>query len=194
MSRGALTELLDRLAELGEREQTVSVGKIRETVGNRSFGPFLLVPALIEMSPIGGIPGLPTVIAAVIILIAFQLLLGKEHVWLPAFLRRRTLNGDKLAAGARKLRPVTRWADKVVRPRLRWLTKGPWLPAAAATCILLAATTPLLEFIPFASTIPMAGIALIGLGLLARDGLVLLVAAALPLSALGLWGASMLQS
>lgn len=43
MSQGALVELLDRLAELGERERDVSVGQIRESVGDRSFGPFLVV-------------------------------------------------------------------------------------------------------------------------------------------------------
>lgn len=185
-------DLLDRLAALGEQEKRVSVGQIREAIGGRSFGPFLVVPALIEISPIGGIPGLPTLIAAVIALIAFQILLGGDHVWLPGFLERRTFQGGKLTAGVRKVRPVARWTDKVVRPRLRWLTSGPWLSAAAVACLLLAATTPFLEFIPFASTIPMAGIALIGLALLTRDGLVLLVAAAVPMAAVGLWGLSML--
>lgn len=145
------------------------------------------------MSLIGGIPGLPTVIATVISLIAVQLLLGRDLVWLPKVLERRKLKGDKLAAGVRKVRPVARWTDKVTRPRLRWLTKGPWLSVATAACILLSASTPLLEVVPFASTIPMAAIALIGLALITRDGVALLLAVALPLAALGTWGISALR-
>jgi len=189
---GALADLLDRLADLGEQETSVTVGQIREAVGDRSFGPFLLVPALVEISPVGAIPGLPTAIAAVITLFATQILLGRDHLWLPAFVERRSMKGDKLAAGMRKVRPVARWADRVTRPRLRWLTKKPWLSVAAIACIGLAATTPVLELVPFASTIPMAVIAMIGLALLTRDGLLLVLAAATALLALGGLGFTLL--
>lgn len=194
MSRdeGALAALLDSLARLGDEQDAVSVGRIRETVGDRSFGPFLLVPALVEVSPVGSIPGVPTILAAVIILFAVQILVGRDHLWLPGFIERRELNGGKLAAGMRKVLPVARWADRIVRPRLRWLTRRPWSSVAALACVALAATTPLLEVVPFASTVPMAGVALIGLALLTRDGVVLMLAAALSLAGLAGLGVSLL--
>lgn len=51
--------------------------------GKRSYGPFLLVPALIEISPVGGIPGMPTVLAATIIPFAALMVFGRKYIWLP---------------------------------------------------------------------------------------------------------------
>ncbi len=63
-------DILDQLDQLASEEDRVTLGDAIEAFGNRSYGPFLLVPALIEVSPIGGIPGLPTVLAAIIALFA----------------------------------------------------------------------------------------------------------------------------
>ena len=66
---------------------------------------------------------------------------------------------------------------------------------AALAVIALALTVPPLELIPFASTIPMATIALFGLGLLFEDGRLVLVgwiasmAAAIALTVLVPWEA-----
>ena len=75
-----LSSLVKHLGELGERQDKVSVHDIRGVLGERSFGPFLAIPALIEITPIGGIPGLPTAIALVIALISAQLLFGGDHL------------------------------------------------------------------------------------------------------------------
>lgn len=55
----------------------------------------------------------------------------------------------------------------------------------ALLCILLCTTVPPLELLPFASSIPMGAIALMGLGLMAQDGLVILFAAVGALVGLG---------
>ena len=167
-----LNDLLDELSELGNSKDTVSIHDIREKVGNRSFGPFLMIPAIIEISPIGGIPGLPTIIAAVVSLFAVQILIGMKHLWLPGFIEKRSFAGEKLAKGAEKIRKPARWIDKVVRPRMTWATETPWSRGIALVILLLAATVPPLELLPFASTVPMAAILLFGLALTAKDGLV----------------------
>lgn len=172
-------DILDQLDQLASEEDRVTLGDAIEAFGNRSYGPFLLVPALIEVSPIGGIPGLPTVLAAIIALFAVQMLFGREHLWLPGFLRRRGAEADKVKKAARKLRGVARWADRWFHGRLPILTSGPFVRVAAALCILLAATVPPLELLPFASTAPMAAIAAFGLALLVRDGVLMIVATVL---------------
>lgn len=173
-----LTHLLDALAGLGEAHETVSVHQIRERIGERSFGPFLVVPALIELSPVGGIPGLPTVIAAIISLIAVQIALGLKHLWLPDFIENRTMPGKSLQRGLGFLRPAARWIDKILQSRLRWLTRAPARQVIAVMCLMLAATVPPLEVVPFASSLPMGAIALFGLALMVRDGVVALFATA----------------
>ena len=172
---GSLGGVLDQLAELAGDKDEVSVGDVHEAFGQRSYGPFLLIPALIEMSPIGGVPGLPSVIALLIGIIAVQMLIGRRELWLPGFLRRRSVRGERLEKAVEKMRPLARWTDRLFHGRLTFLTRGPWLRVIAVLCILLVLTVPGLELIPFASTFPMAAIAMFGLALLVGDGLLVLL-------------------
>lgn len=186
-----LQGLVDGLIRLGQEQEKVSVADIQDEIGQRSFGPFLFVPALIEISPAGGIPGLPTLLALIVALFAIQMLLGREHLWLPEVLSRRQLAGDRLDRGLSKLRPLLRRLDKVVRPRLHWATTRNATRLLALLCLLLASSVPPLELVPFASSGPFAAIGLIGVGLTTRDGLLvvlgLLAAAASGLVAMGLF-------
>ena len=181
----SLSDLVKHLGNLGEEQDQVSVHDIRQALGERSFGPFLAIPALIEITPIGGIPGLPTLIALGIALVAAQILFGRDHLWLPDVLERRTLDGDRVRKGMEWLKRPAGWIDRVLRPRLDWLTGKAGLRLVALLCILLCATVPPLELLPFASSIPMGAIASMGLGLMVRDGLVILVAALGALLGLG---------
>lgn len=183
---GGVGETLDELKGAAAGGDAVSVKTIVDAFDNRSYGPFLLVPALLEISPIGGVPGVPTVIAAVIVLFAIQILAGRETMWLPGFIARRSISSKKLRKAVDKLRPVARFMDRWFHGRLAWLTKGPFLKGAALACIFLACTVPPLELVPFASTAPMAAIAAFGLAMLVRDGALMIVAYALSVLTIGI--------
>lgn len=82
----SLHEVLQRLASAGD-DECVSVSDIVDAIGPRSFGPLLLVPALIVMSPLSGIRGLSTVMGITIALVSGQMLVGRRVAWLPAIQR-----------------------------------------------------------------------------------------------------------
>lgn len=168
--QGNLENLIDEILELSEEQDEVSVADIREAIGSRGFGPFLFIPSIIEISPIGGVPGMPTFIAIIVGLFAVQILFGREDLWLPGFIDRRSVKASRFG-GLAKVRKPIRWIDKAVRPRLRWATRKPFLQLMALFTVALCLATPPLEIIPFAGMIPFATIALFGLALIARDGL-----------------------
>jgi hypothetical protein len=72
----SLAELLEVLGRAGEGKDEASVADIHEAISIRSFGPLLLAAGLIGLTPIGGIPAVPSILAVIIILIAGQLLIG----------------------------------------------------------------------------------------------------------------------
>lgn len=178
-------DILDRLKEIAEKDDKVSLGDIAQTFGSRSYGPFLMVPAIIEETPIGAIPGVPTTIALIIASFAVQILFGRKHLWLPGFVKRRTVKADTLGKTSDKLRGLARTLDRWFHGRLEKLTQGPFLKAAAMIVILLCCTVPPLELLPFASSVPMAAIAMFGLAMLVRDGALMIVALLLSLAAVG---------
>lgn len=180
----SLEEVVEGIETLSEKSDEVCLGDALDEFGSRSFGPLLVVIPLVEISPVGGIPGLPTVLALILALIALQILIGKDHVWLPDFIQKRSMGAKKLGRFAHRLEGIAERADHLFHGRLQWLT-GVWpTKVAAILIIVLCATVPPLEVVPFASSAPMLAIAAFGLALLVRDGLLMLIATLLTGGAL----------
>ena len=90
-----LERLLERLEQAGEPGEPVSIECMLQATDERSFGALLLVPGLLVFSPLSGIPGLPSVFAVMVSLIAVQLLIGRKHFWLPKWLLKRSASRSK---------------------------------------------------------------------------------------------------
>ena len=170
----SMGDVLGELDELAANHDEVRVADVLDDFGARSFGPFIMIPAVLEITPVGGIPGVPTVLALFIALIAVQLLIGRDHVWMPQFIQRRAVGSKKLHKAVGKLKGMANFLDRHSKGRLEGLTKGTAIKLVAAVIIALCCTVPPLEFLPFASTIPMLAIAVLGLALTVRDGALLL--------------------
>ena len=172
-----LETLLDEITEAAEAsEGRLTVGELLDRIGHRSFGPLLLLPALIAFTPLGAIPTLPSVMAMMVVIIAVQLLIGLDHFWLPRVLLRRSIAPQRLEKSVKWLRPTAHFIDRLIRPRLTWLTHEPFVHVAALLCILVALTVPPLEIVPFAGTFSWAAIGIFGLALIAHDGVLALLA------------------
>lgn len=181
----SVEDVIGELDELAAHNDKVCIGDVLDDFGGRSFGPFIMLPALIEITPVGGIPGVPTFLAVIIALVAVQMLFGKDHIWMPQFIQRRAVGAKKLHRSVKKLRGIAHWLDGHSKDRLRKLTEGIGLKVAALAVIILCVTVPPLEFLPFASSGPMLAIAAIGLALIVHDGLVMLFALLLAVAAIG---------
>lgn len=174
-----LSALIERIAEKGRAQGSISIADIRRLTGRRMAGALLFFPAMIVVSPLSLIPTLPTMVAVIVMIVAGQLLVGIQKIWLPKRLLALSLSGDRLEKAMTFLRPAARWIDKVSRPRLGLLVHG--LPGriAAAICIFVALTMPPLELLPGASTAAGVMIAVFGLALTTMDGLLMIGALAL---------------
>lgn len=172
-------ELLDAVEHEAEASGSMSVGQIQAMAGRRAYGPLLLLPGLVAVTPISGIPTVPSIIGAIVAVVSSQLLMGRQHVWLPARLRNAALGAERVRQGLRFARPLARAIDRVVRRRLPALTGAASLRVAAAICLLVAATMPPLEVLPFMATSAGTIIALYGLALTVHDGILIITAHAL---------------
>ena len=171
-----LNEVLDEILAADPEAGRVSAGELLGAVGKRSFAPLLLLLALVAFTPLGGIPGIPTALATIVMITAGQLLFGRRHFWLPNFVLRRGINSGGLRKTIGWLRPIARWIDRLTKPRLVWLLQGAFLRVAALGCIVTALTIPPLEIIPFGGTPSWAAIGTFGLAIIAEDGVLALVA------------------
>jgi hypothetical protein len=172
-----LEQLLDRLSEAADAsDDKLTLRAAVDAVGRRSFGPLLLLCGLIAASPLSGIPGLPTTVAVLVIVVGAQMLIGRKNFWLPQWVLDRKISTSKYCKALEFVRPAARFVDRLLRPRLTVLTRGVGTYVIAVICILIALTMPPLEILPFLAT--LAGIALtaFGLAVIAEDGLLFIIA------------------
>lgn len=172
-----LEELLDRIRETTTGEGDVSLEDILGILGSRSFGTMLLLAGIITLAPlVGDIPGVPTIIALFVGLTSVQLLIRRDHVWLPDWMLKRSISSDKLEKVLGWMQRPAEFVDRLLRERLVFLTQGAMQYVSAAFCLCVAAVMPALEFIPFSANAAGATLTLFGLSFIARDGLMALIA------------------
>tara|TARA_B100000929_G_scaffold258239_1_gene221368 strand:+ start:134 stop:727 length:594 start_codon:yes stop_codon:yes gene_type:complete len=169
-----LTELIHTMERMERENAQVSVDDVVHAVGRRSFGPLLLLAGLITLAPIiGDIPGMPTLMAALVLLTSVQLLIGRATFWLPGWLLNRSLSRHKFDKGLHYMKKPARWIDGLLGVRLAWMTGYIGIRVTAFACLLVALAMPPMEFIPFSANGAGLALSLFGLGLVARDGLML---------------------
>jgi hypothetical protein len=190
-----LEEMLDRIGEAEPEEgDRVTLDAVLDVVGRRSFGPLLVAAGVVILVPlVGDIPGVPVLVGLVVLLVSVQLLFRRDHIWLPRWMLKRSVARDKLCKGLGWLRHPARFVDRLLRPRLTVLTRGPAIYVLGATCILVAAATPVMEFVPFSATIAGAVLTAFGLALIARDGALAVTAFVLTAGGLGWVGYELLR-
>lgn len=174
----SLGDLLQRIAEVASTREQVRLSAIMQAVGTRSFGPVLLLIGVILVSPLSGIPGMPTTMGVLLFLTSIQLLVGRQSFWMPDWLLRRSVPSGKLQRALRWLERPARFIDSWLRPRLLYLASSGGAVGVAAICSLLALAMPLMEVVPFSATAAGAAIVTFGLALVALDGLFVLIGAA----------------
>jgi hypothetical protein len=163
--------MLRELAEDDGRER-VSMGDLLETFRERAFGALIFIFAAPNAIPV---PGLSALLGAPLVLLTAQLLLGRPKPWLPAFIRNRSFARSHFATVVGRLVPWLERAERLVRPRLLTLT----LPAGERLIGLAALLLALLLFapLPFGNLLPGLALALLGIGLIERDGVAIIAGA-----------------
>lgn len=143
----------------------LTLGEIRDRLDERSFGLMILVLSIPCLVP--ALYGVPQVVGVPILVLAGQLLAGREEPWLPNFLLRKRAPRAWLERMADFAEKRMGWFERLSRPRLKAFACGPG-ERFAAVFIIVATLTIVL---PLMNTPPSIGLALLAVGLIQRDGL-----------------------
>lgn len=161
--------------------ERVRVRDITESLGQRSFGFILLIFALPNSLPILGIPGVSTITGLPMLLVAVQMALGHDKVYLPRWIANSSIATTDFQKLINKVAPWLRRVEKLMRPRILILTQKRAERWLGAFCVLLAFL--LVLPIPLGNLLPALGILFIALGLIESDGVCVLVGIAIGIAA-----------
>lgn len=167
------------------RAEGVTVGAAFDRLGAEGLGLALLLLTLPTLLPIPGPIGMT--FGTLIALVAVQMIVGGERVWLPDALRRRPVPAAILRKAIAAALPWFARAERSLRerrlPRLVG-RRAQALLGLPILCLGLALVLP----IPFGNVAPAVAVIVLALGLMARDGLAVLVALGLAALAIAWTG------
>lgn len=176
-----LQSVLDQIETAMADGQSVDLKTVVESFGNRAFGPIMVLCGLCMMTPLGAIPGIPPAFGVIVMVFALQLLFRRKTPWMPNILAKVKIPADKLKKVQTKIRPFLAKVDGIISPRLKWAATGPAQIIVSLIAIILSLTFFPLGMVPFGVVAPAFIILLLGLGITAGDGVVVLLAFGLSL-------------
>jgi hypothetical protein len=168
-------KLSDELARWLDGDGDKTVAGLIDLFGRNSFAVLFVillgVPAL--PLPTGGATHVFEVIA---VLLALQLIAGRDRIWLPKRWRAMELAGPRQQRFLSGLMKMIRRLERVSRPRLRFLFDHR-LTNIVFGLLVIGGSTAAFVAPPFTGldTLPALGVVLVSLGVLLEDIVVVLV-------------------
>ena len=166
----AASDLLTQVITQNINNDIITFNELKSSLSERSFGFLLLVFSLpIIVVP----PGLTMLACIPVSLISIQMFLGYHTPWLPSWLGNRSIKRKTLASIIEKVSPVLYKIERVTRARLYFISSrnGEKVFGAFASLYSLSIAVPL----PLTNLLPAIGIALMSIGLISRDGLLIIL-------------------
>lgn len=159
--------LLALASQPGER---LTVRQIMAVLQDRAFALLIVLLGLPNCLPMP--PPIPLVCGLLLALVAIQIVFGREAPWLPRQLLNRSVARVDVERAVGRAIPVFRRLERISRPRMTFLDTPVSMRLMGAVILVLA--LGLLFAPPFVGQIPLGlAVCLVGLGLVERDGLVI---------------------
>jgi hypothetical protein len=169
----------DQLQQWLDGEGESTLGGLIEVFEEKSFALLFIVLLGVSALPIptGGATHVFDVIA---VLVAAQLVAGRDQIWIPQRWTKLRLGGGKQQRFIDGLLKVIRFLERFSRPRLRFLFDHR-LSNVAFGLTVIAFTVGAFFAPPFSGldTLPAAGVVLVSLGVLLEDFLLVVLGAAI---------------
>jgi len=154
-----------------------ALGEIVDRLDERAFGLLLLLLALPCTPPFVYL--LPQIVSVPMLALAAQMAAGRQSPWFPQTIRARRLSLGEFKKVLDFCEKYVRWIERIARPRLPAVTGRAGARLAGALMIVPALS--ILAPFPGTNTVPGIGIAVAALGLIQRDGLLVILGLAIAL-------------
>lgn len=171
----AASHILEGVMEHHRQSQAdkVSFGELLHSLHERGFAFLMMIFVLPNCVPVPIPPGMSTIFSIPILFLAVQMAWGRDAPWLPSWLANKTIKRTTLAKIIEVILPRLRKVERILKRRHFYAEPATLEKVVGVICIIygLSIAVPF----PMTNFLPGVGIFLMSLGLLSRDGLVMLL-------------------
>jgi hypothetical protein len=167
-----LSEVVASLSKLKD----LTIGSLADALGERAFGALMFVFAIPNVIPTP--PGTSAVLGLPLVILTFQLMMGRQTLWLPDTIRRRAIATSMIESFSRRMVPFLERIEKILKPRVSLIVRSDTAERFVGI-VAFAMSVILFLPIPLVNILPAAAVACLALGLAERDGIFALLGYAL---------------
>ncbi len=180
------SDLLEKMVA-EQTEDTVSIDALKSSLHERGFGVLMAIAALPLCIPVPVPPGYTTLFAIPLFILSVQMIWGMDSPWIPSWLARKRIKRKLLAGMVLKGAPVLRKIERLVRPRMTYISLENWEKVIGLFSFVfsLSIAIPL----PLTNLPPGYGILIMSLGLLGRDGVTIIIGIIIGIIGVGITAA-----
>jgi len=184
MAPHKVSDALAQIIDASHKRGGITVQRCISSLGDQSILVTLLLLSLVNSFPLPGIPGLSTITGILIMFLGFQLMIGTKKIWLPQRVSCYRVRSGKLLSAMEAALPRLRKLECNLKRRLPQLCNPPVRNVLGMVFMILGFLLALP--IPFANFPLGLSMTILAIGLMVRDGLVILIGLLLALGFLGL--------
>jgi len=151
--------------------EKITIGECLDTFREGGFSLLIMLFAAPLALPLPAV-GVATVIAIPIMILSLQLMMGRATPWMPKKWAAKELSMTSIRKVTGYIIPLLHKIEWLLKPRLTILTSNIGHKITGLACVICTISVALP--IPFSNTVPSAGIVLMMIGLLERDGLAII--------------------
>ncbi|WP_029356461.1 exopolysaccharide biosynthesis protein [Bosea sp. 117] len=178
------SELLAAITAAHSAER-ISLGELVHALRNRAFGLTVLLFGIPNCLPMP--PGIPVICGVVLCLVGVQMAIGRDELWLPGWLARRTISHKVLDRMVNGALPWVQRFEAYSKPR-HLLFANAAATRVVGGLVLLLGLLLMLPIPIFGNLPPGIAVCILGLGLVERDGIFIIAGAVATLISLGVMG------
>jgi hypothetical protein len=149
--------------------ETISMHDITEGLRDRGFAALLLLFAFPMALPLPYPPGFSSLVSLPLLFLSMQMTFGRQSLYLPKFVGRKTMRTESLRAVIGKVLPYLQKLELYFKPNREHFFSSRMEQLIGFFSLILACCI-LLPLSVLSNTIPAAGISIMALGMLERDG------------------------
>lgn len=174
-----LSQVFARLAS--DAKDRVTIASILDALGDRSFAALLVLFAAFNLLPLP--PPSSAILGLPLLVVAAQLTYGSKRAWLPKFMSEKSISAEQFRSIMDRVIPRLVRLERFIRPRYWpfWRRRGDRIVGIMSLVLAIIVTLP----IPLGNWLPAFSVALLGLSLSERDGILFALGSAVAAASLG---------
>lgn len=167
------SQLLQELADKKRDNQYISFGEINEHLSERGFALLMILFSFPMAIPLPYPPGFTTLLGLPLLLLSVQMFMGMDKPSLPKWLAKKTIQTSHLIFAIDKSTKYFLKMERLLKPRLAYFSSlsGEKIIGFFAILCSISIALPIM----FGNAVPSAGILIMSIGLLGKDGLVIII-------------------